>query len=147
MDLKKELQKVNDKIAALYKMVEKLIVSADMPGKAKPKAAMERPAKKAVANKSGSRKPVVKKNTADKTLNKKPDVRKSVREKKSIANFSTGTAVDTVIGIIKESKNGINTAGLMGKTGFNEKKIQNLIFKLKKQGKVKNLDRGTYGIV
>ena len=54
------------------------------------------------------------------------------------------TAVDTVFGIIKNSKKGIGTTALMEKTGYNQKKIANLVFKLRKQGKIKSVDRGVY---
>jgi len=54
------------------------------------------------------------------------------------------TAADAVLGYIKKSKKGIDTATLMKKTGFNQKKIHNIIFKLKKQGAIKSELKGVY---
>jgi hypothetical protein len=54
------------------------------------------------------------------------------------------TAIDSVHGFIKRSKKGVTTALLVKKTGFNEKKVQNMVYKLKKQGKIKTEKRGVY---
>ncbi len=54
------------------------------------------------------------------------------------------TASDTVYGIIKRSRNGVNMAALKKKTGFNNKKIANIVYKLKKQGKIKSAAKGVY---
>jgi putative endonuclease len=149
MNLKKELQNVSAKIKALLKTVDKLTAAAEKSEKPAIKAARKKPATKAMVKKSPAGKPVVQKSIAQKTPAKKPAPKKSVVKKKDIENPvmekpSKGTAVDTVLGLIKESGNGINTAALMEKTGFNEKKIQNLIFKLKKQGKIKSVSKGLY---
>ena len=54
------------------------------------------------------------------------------------------TAADTVLGYIKKSKKGIDTATLMKKTGFDQKKIHNIIYKLKNQGNIKSKLKGVY---
>ena len=54
------------------------------------------------------------------------------------------TAADTVLGVIKRSKKGIETAALMEKTGYNQKKVANIVFKLRKQRKIKNEGKGVY---
>jgi len=54
------------------------------------------------------------------------------------------TAADTVFDVIKRSKKGVNNATLAAKTGFDKKKIANIIFKLRKQGKIKSIERGIY---
>ena len=54
------------------------------------------------------------------------------------------TAVDTVLAIINRSKKGVNTATLMKKTGYDQKKIANLVYKLKNQGKIKSVNKGLY---
>jgi hypothetical protein len=54
------------------------------------------------------------------------------------------TAVETVYKIIGGSKKGVDTATLMKKTGFDRKKIANIIYKLGKQGKIKSSDKGVY---
>ncbi len=65
--------------------------------------------------------------------------------KRAVSKKATSpTAVDTVLGIINRSKKGVNTATLMEKTGYNQKKIANLVFKLKKQGKIKSAGKAVY---
>lgn len=54
------------------------------------------------------------------------------------------TATDAVLGIIKRQKKGIDTAALKKKTNFDTKTIRNVIFRLKKQGKIQCSDRGVY---
>ena len=54
------------------------------------------------------------------------------------------TAVDMVLDTIKRSKNGVNFAQIQAKTGFEEKKIRNIIFRLNKTGKIKRKSRGIY---
>ncbi|MBW1837197.1 MAG: hypothetical protein JRI99_09670, partial [Deltaproteobacteria bacterium] len=59
---------------------------------------------------------------------------KKVAVKKPASEKAAGevTAADTVLGIIKRGKKGVDTAALMEKTGYNQKKIANIVFKLKK---------------
>jgi predicted Rossmann fold nucleotide-binding protein DprA/Smf involved in DNA uptake len=54
------------------------------------------------------------------------------------------TAADTVLAIIKKYKKGVGMAALMEKTGYNQKKVSNLVFKLRKQGKIKSVAKGVY---
>ena len=67
------------------------------------------------------------------------NVKKPVPQKKKPM-----TAADTLFGIIKRSRKGVNTAVLMEKTGYNQKKVANLIYTLKKQGKIKSKTKGVY---
>lgn len=54
------------------------------------------------------------------------------------------TASDMVLKIINRSKKGVDSATLVKKTGFNKKKVANLVFKLRKQGKIKSVSKGVY---
>jgi len=65
---------------------------------------------------------------------------------KKAAGKKTGevSATDTVLGFIKRSKKGVGTGALVEKTGFNEKKIRNIFYKLKKQGKIMAKEKGIY---
>jgi hypothetical protein len=56
----------------------------------------------------------------------------------------TATAADTVLAVINRTKKGVSTATLAEKTGFDNKKIANIVFKLRKLGKVKSVGRGVY---
>ena len=128
-NLKKNLQSVNRELKALAKKVDRLAVAA---GKLeKPKVA-KKPKAKAV-----KRKPV------KKTVAKKVAVKKRA-VKKVAAKKTTKTVIDTVLSIIRRSKKGVNAAALMKKTGFSQRKIHNIVYKLKKQGKVKSVGKGVY---
>jgi lambda repressor-like predicted transcriptional regulator len=43
-----------------------------------------------------------------------------------------------------EKKKGVNLAALVKKTGFNDKKVSNILNRIYKQGRVKRADRGIY---
>jgi len=116
--LKKDLETILKALRGLTQKVEKLqeqIVEETKPTK-KPKA------------KAGKKK-AVKKAPA-----------KQVTPKKA----KPATAADTVLSIIKRYKKGVGTAALMEKTGYNQKKIANLVFKLRKQGKITSVGKGVY---
>jgi hypothetical protein len=54
------------------------------------------------------------------------------------------TATDQILKIIKASKKGVDAPTLVKKTGFNQKKVRNILFRTYKQGKIKRLDKGIY---
>ena len=54
------------------------------------------------------------------------------------------SATDQVLKIISRSKKGVDTAALMKKTGFNQKKITNILHRTFKAGKIKRADKGIY---
>jgi hypothetical protein len=54
------------------------------------------------------------------------------------------TATDQILEIIRGSKEGVNAPTLIEKTGFNQKKVRNILFRTYKQGKIKRLDKGIY---
>jgi len=54
------------------------------------------------------------------------------------------TAAETVFNIISRSKKGIDAATLMKKTGYDRKKVANMVYKLSKQGKIKSIQKGVY---
>jgi len=54
------------------------------------------------------------------------------------------TDTDQVLNIINRSKNGVDTATLMKKTGFDQKKVRNILHRTFKQGKIKRAEKGIY---
>jgi len=80
-----------------------------------------------------------KKKTKAKSARKAP-----AKPKKAVPKEKPATAAETVLKIIRRSKKGVDTATLIKKTGYNQKKIANLIYKLKKQDKIKSVDKGVY---
>ena len=115
MTIKKELTALQKDITAIGKRLEKLIKAVET----KPTKASKPKAVKAKPAKKAS---------------KAPTKKKAVKV----------TATDQVLKIINRSKKGVDTATLMKKTGFNGKKVRNIIFQTLKHGKIKKADRGIY---
>ena len=82
--------------------------------------------------------PVTKTPVKRKALKAKP-MKKTVAKKPAKLSAS-----DTVLGIIKRSRKGVDTVALRKKTGFQGRKIGDTIYRLKKQGKIKGLGKGLY---
>ena len=116
--LKKDLRAVQKDIKALEKKLEKLIVAFDQGKKVKAKPA----ARKAAPKK------------------KRAPAKKAVAKKKRLKM----TATDKVLGIIRRSKKGVNVSTIKTKTGFDDKKVRNIIFRTTKEGKIKKVSRGVY---
>lgn len=78
--------------------------------------------------------------------------RAPVRKKVVVSNaveekIKSASATETVYGLIKNAAQGMNAADLMNATGFNQRKIHNITFRLKKQGRIKAVERGLYKAV
>ena len=116
--LKKDLKTVAKNLKSLTQKTERMA-----------KAAKKRVAKKRVAKKI-----VAKKIVAKKIVAKNKVAKKAVRV----------TAIDTVMGIIERSSKGVDAATLRKKTGFEGRKIRDLIYRLRKQGKIKSERKGFY---
>lgn len=54
------------------------------------------------------------------------------------------TASDVVFEVIQRYEQGIGIGEIKLQTGFGEKKLRNIIFRLHKMGKIKRLNRGIY---
>ena len=92
-------------------------------------------------------KPQAKKTVRTKPVKKatKAKAPKKLTQKKTVPS-SKGSAsnVDKVFETIKNADGGINNASIVGKTGLSQKQVANVIFKLKKQGKIKSVSRGVF---
>ena len=131
MTMKKDLQAINKEIKRLKKITDNLIAAAGKLEKQKPvkKAAKAKPVKKAAAKKTPSKAKPAKKVAVKKAAPKKA---------------ATVTASDTVFALIEKSKEGVDAATLVEKTGFNRKKIANMVMILKKKGLVMSPQKGVY---
>lgn len=54
------------------------------------------------------------------------------------------TASDTLLATIRRRRKGVDTAALKKMTGFDDKKIWNIVNRLKQEGKIKSKSRGLY---
>jgi hypothetical protein len=83
-----------------------------------------------------------------KELEKRAQVAKKPKAKavkKAVAKKPTKlSASGTVLTIIKRSRKGVDKAALVKKTGFEGRKIWDIIYSLKKQGKIKSVRYGLY---
>ena len=75
------------------------------------------------------------------TSAKKVKTAKKATKKK---NVTSATDTDKVLAIIGRTKKGVSTATIMEKTGYDQKKIANIIYRLRKQKKIKSVDKGVY---
>ncbi len=60
---------------------------------------------------------------------------------------SAETAIETVLRVIRSNDRGAGFGDIRVKTGFNERKIRNIIFRLSKLGKIERQRRGIYTVV
>jgi len=70
--------------------------------------------------------------------------RKRVMKKAAARGPQVTTASEVVLRIIKRHKKGVDISKLKDKTGFDDKKIRNIIHREFKQGKIKRYSRGVY---
>ena len=127
--VQKKLTTIKLKVDNLIAAVEKSETKAAKPSKAK--AVKAQPVKKAP-----KAKPVKK---ATKAKPAKKAAKASAKEQTVKV-----TATDQVLNIINGSKNGVDTATLVKETGFDQKKVRNIVFRTMKQGKIKRADKGIY---
>ncbi|PIE66749.1 MAG: hypothetical protein CSA23_07580 [Deltaproteobacteria bacterium] len=56
------------------------------------------------------------------------------------------SATDTVMDLIRREKDGIGVAAIRKRTGYDDKKLRNIIFRLNQMGKIERVSRGSYKI-
>jgi predicted Rossmann fold nucleotide-binding protein DprA/Smf involved in DNA uptake len=120
MTIAQDLKTLNKNIQALGKTLDRLLKAVEKDEKLKAKPTKRIPARKAPARKAPAKKAPAKKKTAQ------------------------PTATDKILKIIKASKKGVDAPTLIKKTGFDQKKVRNILFRTYKQGKIKRLDKGIY---
>jgi pantothenate kinase len=114
MTITKDLQTVSKELTKLVKQTEKLAAAFEK---------AEKPKARSVKTKTKA---------------------KAVITKKAAVKAAKITDTDQVLAIINRSKKGVDTATLMKKTGFNQKKVRNIIFRTYKQGKITRVEKGIY---
>ena len=123
--LKNDLKAVTKRLKALSMKTEQM--AKEVAGPEKAQAAKKRKAKATTK----TRKAPSKKKVTRKAVAKKP-TRTAV------------TATDQVLKLIKGSKKGVDVPALMKKTGFDEKKVRNIVSRAFKQKTIKRPGRGLY---
>jgi len=72
--------------------------------------------------------------------------KKSTAKKTALSVKGSSSIVDSVFEVIRNTGGGIAHVAILEKTGLGQRQVSNAVFKLKKQGKVKNVGRGVYAI-
>lgn len=120
--LKRDLQAVKRDIKALEKKMEKLLKDHGKPQQLKTVKKVKRKAAKAKTKRAvAAKKATPRKKAAKKT-----------------------TSTEQILKIIKRSRKGVDVPALKAKTGFEDKKVRNIIFRASKEGKIKKVGRGIY---
>jgi len=119
LTIKKELMTMKKEITAIGKKLEQLITALEKSEKSTHTKASKAKAVKAKSVKNPAKTPIKK---------------KAVKV----------TATDQVLKIINRSKKGVDAAALIKKTGFDQKKVRNILQRTFKQGKIKRADKGIY---
>jgi len=131
-EVQKLLKMVSDGLKTLAQRVEAIAEKADEANKTKSAGKAESKKQPAPVKpaKTGSKKTAPVKKTAPKVVPQK--------------TVNPATAIDTVLNIISSSKIGVNTAAIKAETGYDRKKISNIVYKLNKLGKIKTIQKGVY---
>lgn len=82
----------------------------------------------------------------EKAATKRPKAKAKVKapRKTTAKKAPKLTASNTILDIIKRSRKGVEAAALKNKTGFDNKKIRDIVYRLKKHGKIKTERKGFY---
>ncbi len=118
--LKTDLQAVTKGLKALTKKTERLMKAVDKLEKAQAAKKPKAKSKAAVAKRKAARKPPAKKKA------------------------TKLTATDQLLNLIKRSKKGADVPTLIKKTGFDVRKVRNIVFRTFKQGRIKRTGKGIY---
>jgi pantothenate kinase len=114
MTIIKDLQAISKELTKLVKQTEKLAAALEK---------AEKPKAKSVKTKTKA---------------------KAVITKKTPAKGGKKTDTDKLLAVINRSKKGVDTATLMKKTGFDQKKVRNMLNRTYKQGKITRVEKGIY---
>ena len=71
-------------------------------------------------------------------------VKKPVQKVTKKKEVTSATDSDKVLEIIGRLKSGASTAAIIQNTGYSQKKIANIIYRLRKQQKIKSVEKGVY---
>ena len=73
-------------------------------------------------------------------------VKGAAKKKQARRGRAKMTATEKILSIIEKSASGADIARLKARTGFEDKKIRNIVFRLTKQGTIKRAGRGVYAV-
>ncbi|MFO7884162.1 MAG: hypothetical protein R6U68_05010 [Desulfobacteraceae bacterium] len=65
-----------------------------------------------------------------------------LREKRAVKE--TGSAADIVLDLLSDFPDGVNFKTIKAETGYEDKKLRNIIFRLDQTGRIERIGRGVY---
>ena len=74
----------------------------------------------------------------------KAGAQKTSMPKSAAPKKGSKSGTQTILDMIKKSKKGIGAKTIIKKTGFEDKKIRNILFKALTEGKIERVGRGVY---
>lgn len=80
----------------------------------------------------------------DKLEKPKPVKKAKAKAKAKVTKPVKVSAAATVLAAIKKSRKGVNVATLKTKTGLESRKISGIVQRFKREGKIKNSEKGIY---
>ena len=83
---------------------------------------------------------------AGRKAKKAGSVKGAAKKKQARRGRAKMTATEKILSIIEKSASGADIARLKARTGFEDKKIRNIVFRLTKQGTIKRAGRGVYAV-
>lgn len=134
--LRRSLQALTKNLKALTEKAEKMTKALDKLEKAQMKAV---PRKKSVAKKAAPKKAATRRAATKRAATKRVAAKRVVERKAKVPS-----ATEKVLGIIKKSRKGVDTGTLRKETGYNNRKIWDIVHRAYKEGKIKKVGRGTY---
>jgi len=80
-------------------------------------------------------------------LEEKPAQKKAepkIEKEEASSKEKAVSATETVLNLIQRSSKGISVSAIKEKTGFDSRKVNGIVYRLKKSGKIKNVEKGVY---
>lgn len=77
-------------------------------------------------------------------IRKTSGLRRGSATGRSSAGKAGQSASDRVLNVVMASKEGISIADIRANTGYGDKKLRNIVFRLHKLGRIKRISRGVY---
>ena len=135
-------KKAPAKSAASRKRTGKAVkTAASKTARTRRKAKPRKAAAKATASKTAKRKTLATKTARRSKAVKKPSPKAN---RTGAQSGAVPTPAELVAGIIAKSRKGVGIATLKQKTGFEQRKLYNIVHKLKKEGRIKSVKWGVY---
>jgi len=132
------------KRSELKREENEMTIKQDLQALSKEIKTLEMKMKKLIATVEKSEKSATGKKTTAKSVKAKPTKKAPAKKAPAKKKTTKLTATDQVLKILKGKKRGVSASTLVKRTGFDLKKVRNIIHRTYKQGKIKRVGKGFY---